>query len=101
MIDGVKVIKGFEVRQTDSEYENQINRQLKAIPLVSYIVRLDNFSTKLRFRLPQLFPLYPLADRYTINDRQPIYCVAFGQEALLSQTVCFAVQNRELPALIV
>lgn len=101
VIDGVKVIKGFEVRQTDSEYENQINKRLKAISLVSYIVRLDNFSTKLRFRLPQLFPLYPLADRYTINDRQTIYCVAFGQEALLSQTVCFAVQNRELPALIV
>ena len=100
VLDDVKVIKGFEVSQTESDCENRINKRLKTIPLVSYIVRLDNFSTKLRFRLPQLFPLYPLADRYTINDPKSIYCVAFGQEALLSQTVCFAVRNRELPALI-
>lgn len=100
VLDGVKVIKGFEVSQTDSEYENQINKRLKTIPLVSYIVQNNSFETKLRLSLPQLFPLYHLVDRYTISDPKPIYCVAFGQEALLSQIVCFAMRNRELPALI-
>jgi CRISPR-associated endonuclease/helicase Cas3 len=100
VLDAVKVFKGFEISQTESEYENQINKRLKTIPLVNYIVRNNSFETKLRLSLPQLFPLYHLDDRYTINDPKPIYCVAFGQEALLSQMVCFAVRKRELPALI-
>jgi CRISPR-associated endonuclease/helicase Cas3 len=80
---------------SDSEFENPINQHLKQIKLVYYIVKRDNFTAKRIGRLPQLFPLYPLTDPRTMNDRQPIYSIAFGQEALLAETAFFYLKESE------
>lgn len=86
-IDRVRAIKGFTVGKTESELQNEINRRLRLKKLVCYVVESDNFGARRKLRLPQLFPLYPLTDRYTVNDRQPSFSVAFGQEALMIQTL--------------
>lgn len=86
-IDRVRAMNCFTVAKTESEWEPEINRRLRRKRLVCYIVQQDNFGAKRKCRLPQLFPLYPLTDRYTINDRQPSHSVAFGQEALMIQTL--------------
>jgi CRISPR-associated endonuclease/helicase Cas3 len=86
-IDRVRALKGLTVVKTDSEWENEINRRLRQKKLVCYIVESDNFDAKRRFRLPQLFPLYSLTDRYTVNDRQSSFSISFGQEALMIQSL--------------
>ncbi len=93
VIDRVQATTGISVILPDSEFENPINRHLKLFKLVYYIVRLDNFSAKRRGSLPQLFALYPLSDLRTMSDPQPIYSIAFGQEALLAETAFFYLNS--------
>ncbi|MCI0489308.1 MAG: type I-D CRISPR-associated helicase Cas3' [Blastocatellia bacterium] len=88
-VDRVRATNGFEVIQTESDYQNTLNRHLKRLKLVFYIVGMNNYDARRARRLPQLFPLYPLADQFTDNDRHSSYSVAFGQEALLAETLFF------------
>lgn len=93
-IDRVQATTGVSVVLTDDpEFENPINRHLKRLKLVYYVVKLDNFSAKRIGSLPQLFPLYSLTDMRTMSDAQPSYSIAFGQEALLAETVFFYLQK--------
>lgn len=100
-VDRVRVTKGVSVRLSDPEFENLINRHLKSFKLVCYIVQTDNFTAKRRGNLPQLFPLYPLTDLRTMGDPQPSYSIAFGQDALLAETVFFYFATPPATALIV
>lgn len=101
MVDRVRATTGVSVMLLDDrEFENPINRHLKRLKLVYYVVKLDNFSAKRRGSLPQLFPLYSLTDLRTMSDAQPSYSIAFGQEALLAETVFFYLQKPP-PLLIV
>lgn len=93
MVDRVRATAGVSVILDDPEFENPINRHLKRLKLVYYVVKLDNFSAKRRGSLPQLFPLYSLTDLRTMSDTQPSYSIAFGQEALLAETVFFYLQK--------
>lgn len=87
--DRVRASTGISVSLDDNEWENEINRHLKRLKLVYYILRLDNFSAKRRANLPQLFSLFSLTDKRTFGDPQPSYSIAFGQDALLAETVFF------------
>jgi CRISPR-associated endonuclease/helicase Cas3 len=101
MVDRVRATTGVSViLPDDPEFENPINRRLKRLKLVYYVVKLDNFLAKRRANLPQLFPLYPLTDLRTMSDPQPSYSIAFGQEALLAEAVFFYLQEPP-PILIV
>jgi CRISPR-associated endonuclease/helicase Cas3 len=93
--------KGVSVVLPDSEFENQINQRLKRFKLVYYVVQFDNFSARRRGKLPQLFSLYPLTDLRTMSDPQPSYSIAFGQDALLTETVFHYFATPPATALIV
>jgi CRISPR-associated endonuclease/helicase Cas3 len=98
---GVRATTGISVILSDPDFENSINRHLKRLKLVYYIVQADNFSAKRRGGLPQLFQLYPLTDPRTMNDPQPSYSIAFGQDALLTETVFFYFTAPPATALII
>ncbi|MBO0797280.1 MAG: type I-D CRISPR-associated helicase Cas3' [Blastocatellia bacterium] len=97
----LRTTTGVSVILTDNEFQNPINRHLKKLKLVYYIAQIDKFSAKRRKGLPQLFPLYPLTDLRTMNDPQPIYSIAFGQDALLMETVFFYYASLPATALII
>lgn len=95
-IDDVGVDCAFRVVRTESDYENRINQILRNLRLVYYIVPLDRFDAARRKRLPQMFPLYPLADTATVNDRQPpSHSIAFGLEALMMESIFFYQKDRK------
>jgi CRISPR-associated endonuclease/helicase Cas3 len=94
-IDRVRASTGISVTLSEPEFENPINQYLKGLQLVHYIVKRDNFEAKRIGRLPQLFPLYPLTDLRTMTDRQPIYSIAFGQQALLAETTFFYLKDKD------
>jgi CRISPR-associated endonuclease/helicase Cas3 len=98
---GVRATTGVSVILSDREFENSINRHLKKLKRVYYIAQTDNFSAKRRGGLPQLFPLYPLTDLHTMNDSQPSYSIAFGQDALLMETVFCYFTTLPATALII
>ena len=87
--DRVRAGTGISVILEDTGWQNEINRHLRRKKLVYYIIRLDNFSAKRRANLPQLFSIYPLTDKYTSGDSQRSYSIAFGQDALMAETVFF------------
>ncbi|MCI0524672.1 MAG: hypothetical protein L0Y75_05355, partial [Acidobacteria bacterium] len=100
-LDRVRATTGVSVILSDPEFENPINRYLKRFKLVYYIVQFDNFSAKRRGALPQLFALYPLTDLRTMSDALPSYSIAFGQEALLAETVFFYFATPPATSLII
>lgn len=100
-LDRVRATTGISVVLSDPEFQNPINRHLKRLKLVYYIAQFDNFSAKRRGSLPQLFPLYPLTDLRTMSDPQPSYSIAFGQDALLMETVFFYFTSLPATALII
>ena len=100
-LDRVQATTGISVILTDSEFQNSINHHLKHLKQVYYVMQFDNFSARRRGRLPQLFALYPLTDLPTMTDPQPSYSIAFGQEALLAETVFFYFATLPATALIV
>lgn len=100
-LDRVRATTGVSVILSDPEFQNQINRHLKRLKLVHYIAQFDNFSAKRRGALPQLFALFPLTDLRTMSDALPSYSIAFGQEALLAETVFFYFATLPATSLII
>src|SRR5262249_53029697 len=92
-VDRVRATTDISVILSDPEFQNLINRHLTRLKVVYYIVNLDNFSAKRRGGLPQLFQLYPLSDTRTMSDPQQSYSIAFGQDALLAETVFFYINS--------
>lgn len=90
----VLAVKGFHVIDIESDYQNRLNNKLQRQRLVCYILEMNRFDVKYRRALPLLFPVYPLADRYSMNDSNPPFSVAFGQEALMLESLFFYVKNQ-------
>jgi CRISPR-associated endonuclease/helicase Cas3 len=88
------VLKGFRVINIESDYQNRLNTKLQRHRLVCYIIEMSRFDVKYRRALPLLFPVYPLADRYSMNDASPPFSVAFGQEALMLESIFFYVKDK-------
>ncbi|MEM2890677.1 MAG: type I-D CRISPR-associated helicase Cas3' [Candidatus Hadarchaeum sp.] len=89
----VLVLKGFRVLNVESDYQNRLNTKLRQQRLVCYILEMDRFDVKFSRALPLLFPVYPLADQYSMNDPNPPFSVAFGQEALMLESLFFFVKS--------
>ncbi|MDY6781054.1 MAG: type I-D CRISPR-associated helicase Cas3' [Cyanobacteriota bacterium] len=77
----VQVLKGLEV----TIGENAISRALYRRGLVCYISDRRRDELRARLGLPMQFQAYELSDR--ADDRAPPYTIAFGQSALMLETL--------------
>jgi CRISPR-associated endonuclease/helicase Cas3 len=85
----VQVLRGFEIWQPENRWAGEINRKLRNQYLVSYILPRPTAEVRLRLRLPMHFQLYPICDRSSIHDSTAPYSIAFGQSALLLETLAY------------
>jgi CRISPR-associated endonuclease/helicase Cas3 len=46
------------------------------------------------------FQIYPICDRLSFHDTKAPYSIAFGQSALLIDTLAYCFQNKEGKAII-
>ena len=83
----VQVLTGIQVWQPENYWINEINQLLKKQGLVSYVVRHPVGEVRSRLRLPMHFQIYPMSDRASLHDPTAPYSVAFGQSALLLDTL--------------
>jgi len=48
----------------------------------------------MRLRLPMHFQLYPISDQYSIHEPTQPYSLAFGQSALLLDTLAYTFKSK-------
>lgn len=85
----VQVLKGLQV----STGINDISKALYQRGLVCYISDWDRANLRIKLGLPIHFQAYSLSDRF--NDQKPAYTIAFGQSALLLETLIWHWKPRE------
>ncbi|AVH65398.1 type I-D CRISPR-associated helicase Cas3' [Nostoc sp. 'Peltigera membranacea cyanobiont' N6] len=83
----VQVLLGIQVWQPANYWISEINKQLKKQALVSYLLPFPLERVRQQGRLPMHFQIYPISDQYSVLDNTPPYCIAFGQSALLLDTL--------------
>jgi CRISPR-associated endonuclease/helicase Cas3 len=83
----VQVLTGIEVLQPENYWIGEINKRLKKQALVCYALRYPVAEVRSRLRLPMHFQIYPICDRYSFHDTTAPYSIAFGQSALLVDTL--------------
>jgi CRISPR-associated endonuclease/helicase Cas3 len=89
----VQVLTGIQVWQPDNRWAGEINKRLYKEGLVSYVVRRPVSEVRQRLRLPMHFQIYPISDQYSVHDATAPYAIAFGQNALLLDTLAFQFKN--------
>lgn len=89
----VQVLTGIEVWQPDNRWAVEINRQLRSQGLVSYVLRRSVSEVRSRLQLPMHFQIYPISDRYSFHDATAPYSIAFGQSALLLDTLTYRFKS--------
>lgn len=90
----VQVLAGIEVWQPENYWIGEINKQLKNQGLVSYVLRRPVAEVRSRLRLPMHFAIYPISDRYSFHDATAPYSIAFGQSALLVDTLTYWLKSK-------
>jgi CRISPR-associated endonuclease/helicase Cas3 len=93
----VQVLTGIEVWQPDNPDSNdvrEINKRLKKQGLVCYVLRRPVAEVRNRLRLPMHFQLYPICDQLSIHDTSAPYAIAFGQSALLLDTLAYTFKSK-------
>ncbi|PSN19226.1 type I-D CRISPR-associated helicase Cas3' [filamentous cyanobacterium CCP5] len=83
----VQVLIGLQVWQPDNPWVSSINQRLKKQALVCYVLRKPVREVRLRLQLPMHFQIYPASDANSVHDANAPYSVAFGQSALLIDTL--------------
>jgi CRISPR-associated endonuclease/helicase Cas3 len=81
----VQVLKGLEVWQPQGSGLNDVSKALSRQGLVCFISDRDRATIRAKLGLPIHFQAYSLSDR--VNDTKPPYTIAFGQSALLLETL--------------
>jgi len=89
----VQVLTGLEIWQPDNRWAGEINKQLRKQGLVSYLIRRPVSEVRQRLRLPMHFQIYPISDQYSFHDAIAPYAVAFGQSALLLDTLAYQLKS--------
>ncbi|HEY9662812.1 MAG TPA: type I-D CRISPR-associated helicase Cas3', partial [Allocoleopsis sp.] len=89
----VQVLTGIQIWQPDNCWAGEINKRLYKEGLVSYVVRRPVSEVRQRLRLPMHFQIYPISDQYSVHDATAPYAIAFGQSALLLDTLAFQFKN--------
>lgn len=90
----VHVLTGITVWQPDNSYIREINKRLKIQGLVCYVLHRPVAEVRMRLRLPMHFQLYPICDQYSLHDTTAPYCIAFGQSALLLDTLAYTFKSK-------
>jgi len=90
MLHHVCVREDFFVQEPLFTWRDKVNRSLKRLQLTCIISDMGRKELKQRLNLGTIFPLYCVRDD-TGND----YTVAFGQEALLLDTLLFYRKTNE------
>ena len=90
----VMVLTQIQVWQPDNYWVSQINKQLKKQALVSYVLPRPAAEIRNHLRLPMHFQIYLISDRTTIHDPSPPYSIAFGQSALLIDTLAYWLKSK-------
>lgn len=96
----VKVMTGLEVWQPDNPWASELNKKLKQQGLVSYIAAQTVPNIRYHLRLPMHFQIYPVSDRSSYHETKPPYSVAFGQSALLLDTLGYRLKQKSNEAII-
>lgn len=90
----VQVLTGIEVWQPDNYWIGEINQRLKQQALVCYVLHRPLAEVRSRFKLPMHFQIYPISDRYSFHDSTAPYAIAFGQSALLIDTLASSLKSK-------
>ena len=85
----VQVLHGLQVWQPDNGWITSINRRLKQQALVCYVLQKNTREVRQRLQLPMHFQIYPISDSNSIHDSTAPYSIAFGQSALLLDTLAY------------
>ncbi|HVB71916.1 MAG TPA: type I-D CRISPR-associated helicase Cas3' [Ktedonobacteraceae bacterium] len=85
----VSVCPGFYVEDPVFPWKDQVDKALKAKKLVCIFSDWTRAELKGRLHLPALFPIYAVRDRLG-----QCYSVAFGQEALLLDSLLYRFQTK-------
>jgi CRISPR-associated endonuclease/helicase Cas3 len=83
----VQVLTDIQIWQPDNRWAGEINKRLRKEGLVGYVIRRPVNEVRMRLRLPMHFQIYPISDNYSFHDANAPYSVAFGQGALLLDTL--------------
>jgi CRISPR-associated endonuclease/helicase Cas3 len=89
----VVVLTQIKVWQPENYWISKINDRLKKQALVSYVLPLPVAEIRNRLRLPMHFQIYPISDRTSIHGTPP-YSIAFGQSALLIDTLAHWLKSK-------
>jgi CRISPR-associated endonuclease/helicase Cas3 len=89
----VQVLRGVEIWQPDNRWAGEINKRLRAQALVGYVLRRPVSEVRQRLRLPMHFQIYPIGDNFSFHDATAPYSVAFGQSALLLDTLAYQLKS--------
>ena len=88
----VQVLLGVQVMQEPpTRWIFAINKRLKQRGLVSYVIRMQVDEAKKRLQLPMHFQIYPIDEAG--RDDAAAYSVAFGQSALLLDTLAYRLKS--------
>lgn len=90
----VQVLKGVEIWQPDNRWAGEINKKLRDRALVSYALHRPTREVRQRLRLPMHFQIYPISDNYSFHDAIAPYSIAFGQSALLLDTLAYQFKSK-------
>lgn len=85
----VQVLIGLQIWQPDNPWIGTINRHLQTQALVCYVLRKPIREVQVRLRLPMHFQIYPISDANSIHEVNAPYSIAFGQSALLIDTLTY------------
>jgi len=90
----VQVLLGIKVFQPGgSPWINDINKKLKSWDLVSYVISYPVERAKKELQLPMHFQIYPIDESGRHEPGAP-YSVAFGQSALLLDTLAYRLKGK-------
>lgn len=85
----VQILLGLQIWQPDNPWVGSINRRLQQQAMVCYVMQKPMREVRLRLQLPMHFRIYPISDSGSVHDANAPYSVAFGQSALLIDTLAY------------
>ncbi|MBE9175435.1 type I-D CRISPR-associated helicase Cas3' [Synechocystis salina LEGE 06155] len=96
----VQVLAGFEIWQPENRWIGAINKRLATQGMVVYLLPRPVSEVRTRLQLPMHFQIYPICDQKSLNDNKAPYSIAFGQSALLIDTLAHYFKQKEVNAWI-
>ena len=89
----VQVLTGLEIWQPDNPWASDLNKKLRQQGIVCYVAAQTVPDIRYQLRLPMHFQIYSVSDRSSYHDAIAPYSVAFGQSALLLDTLGYRLKQ--------